>query len=642
MQNGRARQPAAKDLCLTVFVHSTRRFASLGALSMALSACGGGSSTGSAPVVPGASPSPQATTIGIIPGVQPTVQPSPGGSSTVDTAAYVCPTSLALPSSAVRPVANGEAVRRVARRPTVATEVTPATSRLIAVNSDARSSSVQKTVLAARESALGAARVRAYAFTHANIVTHVLAVPAAQADRIASRLRQTAGVGAVGFTGTRRYPSSVTQPFYPNDPYFTGFATTAAPAAGGTAPPATLRAAPLVESSGVPGQWDMHVMRLEYAFAYSRPNNGSGVTNGAALGSSAVKIALIDTGVDATHPELESKVVYTRCFITNANNVQSSSNFATDADGHGTDVAGIAGAATNNGLGFSAAGGNVALYGYRVFPTPDDNCAKSTSADAQCGTSTQDIASAIEDAVQNHVNIISLSLGGAGCVNGDDPDPAEGAAVADAIAANIIVVAAAGNGAGPPVEAPACDPGVIAVGATSLADGNANASAKTGGSATAPFEYVASYTDFGSPGAVVGSSSAWGIVAPGGDPTGSTDVDDLHWIENLWTSTPFMATASDTTFAGNCAGDYPTQSGTPDCRVLIAGTSMATPHVAGAAALIVAANPAYQSASRMKQLLCATADDIGDPNQGCGRLDVYRAMATAVGDPSPPAANPTP
>jgi hypothetical protein len=69
---------------------------------------------------------------------------------------------------------------------------------------------------------------------------------------------------------------------------------------------------------------------------------------------------------------------------------------------------------------------------------------------------------------------------------------------------------------------------------------------------------------------------------------------------------------------------------------------MATPHVAGAAALIIAVAPQFQSAALMKQLLCSTADDIGDSREGCGRLDVYRAMATALNDQVPPAPNPSP
>ena len=131
----------------------------------------------------------------------------------------------------------------------------------------------------------------------------------------------------------------------------------------------------------------------------------------------------------------------------------------------------------------------------------------------------------------------------------------------------------------------------------------------------------------------------WGIVAPGGDPNGNGDNDDLHWIENIWTSTPYQSSPTDTNFTGECTDDYPNSNGTTspvDCRTLIAGTSMATPHVAGAAALILSVNSAYQSPSAMKTLLCQTADDIGDPHEGCGRLNVYRAMATALGDPTPP------
>jgi subtilisin family serine protease len=77
-------------------------------------------------------------------------------------------------------------------------------------------------------------------------------------------------------------------------------------------------------------------------------------------------------------------------------------------------------------------------------------------------------------------------------------------------------------------------------------------------------------------------------------------------------------------------------SGAADCRTLIAGTSMSSPIVAGAAALILAVNSTYQDPVKMKTLLCTTADDIGDPNEGCGRLNVYRAMAKALGDPSLP------
>lgn len=119
-----------------------------------------------------------------------------------------------------------------------------------------------------------------------------------------------------------------------------------------------------------------------------------------------------------------------------------------------------------------------------------------SSTDQQCSIDANDIVSAIGDAVANRVNVISLSLGGGGCTNGVDQDQAEGNAIANAIAANIVVVAASGNDAKPgssaPVSAPACDTGVIAAGASALADGQPNGGGKTGGSAAAPIEYVAS------------------------------------------------------------------------------------------------------------------------------------------------------
>jgi len=457
---------------------------------------------------------------------------------------------------------------------------------------------------------IGGTNVGEFDYAKIGYATRLVRVTPADASAVESTLRATPGVVAVG-ESQRLSALSVNGPYLGNDPYFDGQSGVPAP---------------LYENSAVGGQWDMHVVQLEHAFDYSQLNNGSGITNAAALGSTNVKLAIIDTGEDVTHPELaKASIVRTECFITDPNsNAQSTGTYVTDEDGHGTDVTGIAEGNANNDYGFAGDAGNVSLMLYRVFPTPDDNCTNPNSTDPQCTATDTDIASAIDDAVNNGANVISMSLGGSSCVSGADPDPVEGEAIANAIASDVIVVAAAGNSGGSGVSAPGCDPGVIAVGASAYNDGAANGTGYSGSNT----EYVASYSQYGSVN-TLNSSASWGIVAPGGDPTGDTDQDYLHWIENIWTTTPL-----DSSYAGQC--DDPQFNEPGNCLTEIAGTSMATPHVAGAAALVLSVNSSYQSPTAMKELLCSTADNIYDPHQGCGRLNVYRAIATALGDPHPP------
>jgi subtilisin family serine protease len=480
----------------------------------------------------------------------------------------------------------------------------------------------------ARVASLGASKVREFDYPTTGIATRLLSVPPSAVTQAESTLRSTPGVVAVS-QSRRLAPLAVSNPYLGNDPYFLGYA------AGGAV-------APLYQTASTGGQWDMHIVKLEHAFGYSQPSNGSGITNVNALGSTTVKLAIIDTGEDVTHPELaKANIVHTECFITNvAGTAQSTGTFVTDGDGHGTDVTGLAVANANNGYGFVGDAGNVSLMLYRVFPTPDDNCIPGNAAgdtDPQCGAADTDIVSAINDAVANGANVISMSLGGNPCTSpGVDSDPIEGAAVASAIAHNVIVVAASGNSGGQGVTAPACDAGVIAVGASGYEDGQANG---TNSGTPVGSEYVTSYTQYGAVSAP-GSITSWGLVAPGGDPSAADDspnattTDYLHWIENIWTSTPYMSSPSDVNFEGNCAAstEYGEQG---NCRTLIAGTSMSTPHVAGAAALVLSVSSTYQSPAKMFQLLCSTADNINDPNQGCGRLNVDRAVGTAAGDLSP-------
>lgn len=575
---------------------------------------------------------------GVLPTPSPSPSPSPATSATPSftEANFTCPSSDSASSS-------GGSGTRVAQRvlPIRSGDRPQYASSLLAVKYASSFVRANASAIAARDSAAGVRPIGELNFDRLGSTVRIVGVDPNDVSSAANQLRAQSGVESVSRVGMR-YATAVSTPYLPNDPYFNGFQTTIAPSTGATAPPPTYHVTPYYESASVPGQWDMHAIGLEHAFAYSQSGNGSGITNANALGSSSVKIAIIDTGEDTTHPELAGKIVRQRCFITDENNHQSTSNFTTDPQGHGTDVTGIAAADIGNGLGFVGAGGNVSVMAYRVFPSPDTTCDnEGPNSDDSCGASTGDIAAAINDAVANGANVISMSLGGGSCTNGVDTDPTESAAVQNAISHNVIVVAASGNDGTGTVDAPGCGSGVIAVGATALDDGRATGRGAGVGTSTTPIEYVASYSNYGSPSSAFGSASAWGIVAPGGDPSGGSDADDLHWIENIWTSTPADASFSETgQIPQVCYGDYPSDSGTANCRIDIAGTSMATPHVAGAAALILSVNSSYQSPSAMKQLLCSTADDLdattNNGAEGCGRLNVYRAMAKALGDTSLP------
>lgn len=558
---------------------------------------------------------------------------------------FSCPSSTSARAfGSTQPAAGADATLRRPFKQKIQFNATGGALTTLAVNYDRSTAASSLSTIQSRESSAGASFVRSFDYPKLNFTQRLVTVPSATAAQAEATLRAQPGVQSVAVAGARRFRTAATAPYVTNDPYFVGFP--------GSVPSGAFYSTSYHEGNQTPGQWNMWDIGLPYAFAYSTAaDNNANIANASALGSSSIKIAIIDTGVDASHPELASKVVSQHCFITE-NGSTSTGSYAIDEDGHGTDVAGIAAAAGNNGLGFVGAGGNTTIMAYRVFPTPDDSCASGSSAD-QCGANTADIASAIDDAVANGANIISMSLGGDNCGTGQgyysngDSAPDEGAAVANAIAHNVIVVAASGNSGTQGVTAPGCDTGVIAVGATSLADGtptgtSAYTSSLAGGAtSTHLVEYVASYSQYGSPGANLRNASAWGIVAPGGDPADSESSgtpDDLHWIEDIWTSTPFGGQA-DVNFAGNCQPDLNSSTGS-DCRTLIAGTSMATPHVAGVAALILAvtggSSSPYQSPSAMKQLLCTTADDISDTHQGCGRVNAYTAMATVLHDPSPP------
>lgn len=302
--------------------------------------------------------------------------------------------------------------------------------------------------------------------------------------------------------------------------------------------------------------------------------------------STRVTIAVIDTGIDGSHPDLSAKLANTTSFSYNPNCATvpcaaTLNNPPTPACEHGTEVAGVAAASSNNGLDVAGMSWGAQLVSYKVFADADCNMNCTDKTLNGCLTNDPAIITAINlAALMNGTTsygrvIINMSLGGPGACAAADQD-----AITAAVSSGVVVVAAAGNGDGfggtGPIDSPGNCANVIPAGATDAADG------------------VAGFSSNGP------ELAANGLVAPG--------------------------VAVLTTHPGG------TESSA-------SGTSFASPMVAGAAALIVAAKPSYLP-PQVKTYLRAGADVLSGPSwnfQGAGRLNIYRSLYAAVNGTLPPA-----
>jgi flagellar hook assembly protein FlgD len=165
-------------------------------------------------------------------------------------------------------------------------------------------------------------------------------------------------------------------------------------------------------------------------------------------GAGDVRIAVVDSGVDVTHPDLAPK-------IAGAFNAVQPGTGVRDLVGHGTGVASVAAAATSNGEGIAGAGYDSSLLAVKV-------------ADRTGRIFTDDLAKGIVWAADSGADIINLSLGG------PTSDGLEKAAVEYAQRRGALVVAAAGNEGTSTRQFPGALAGVLAVGATT-ANGTARA-----------------------------------------------------------------------------------------------------------------------------------------------------------------------
>lgn len=162
------------------------------------------------------------------------------------------------------------------------------------------------------------------------------------------------------------------------------------------------------------------------------------------VGSSNVIVAVIDSGVTATHPDLAGKVLPGYDFINNDAD-------ATDDNGHGTAVAGLIGAATNNGIGMAGVSWNS-----MILPV------KALGADGNGSYSA--ISNAIIWAADRGARVINLSLGGTAASTTLQN------AVNYAWNRNCVVIAAAGNSGNDIPQYPGACNNVVAVSATNSSD----------------------------------------------------------------------------------------------------------------------------------------------------------------------------
>lgn len=266
-----------------------------------------------------------------------------------------------------------------------------------------------------------------------------------------------------------------------------------------------------------------------------------------------IKVCVIDTGIDYNHEDLQGNYKGGYNFINNTSDPK-------DDNGHGTHVAGTV-AAMDNDIGVIGVAPEAHIYSLKVL-------------DANGSGSYSNIVSAIDWAINNNMQVISMSFGGSGFSQAlkDICDKAYNS--------GILLIGAAGNsngdGSQDTVGYPAKFDSVVAIAATDSNDARAS---------------------FSSCGPEV-ELSAPGVNIPSTVPKSGTKYSDPSGYKQL------------------------------------SGTSMSTPHVSGTAALVLKAHPEMTNAD-VRKTLQDTTIDLGNQGRdiffGYGRIDAKAAV-----DQTPP------
>ncbi len=283
------------------------------------------------------------------------------------------------------------------------------------------------------------------------------------------------------------------------------------------------------------------------------------------------KVAVLDTGVDASHPDLQGAVAEWREFDRRGKMVPGSD--PRDSGEHGTHVAG------------TIAGGDVS--GCHIGVAPKADLYVGLVLDGEHGGTDAQVLAGMDWAIRRGVDVINMSLGG--LLLGPVVTDVYQAQLINALNAGVLVVAAIGNDGAQMTGSPGNDIFALAVGATDKTDSVAGFS----GGRTQVLEQ-SRYID-GKHLPIVYSKPD--ITAPGVD---------------VYSSAP--------------DGSWRTYS----------GTSMATPHVSGAAACLIGASEVIRNlqgrdrVSVLRDLLLGSAEHFGesgpDHRYGVGRLDLLSAL----------------
>lgn len=314
------------------------------------------------------------------------------------------------------------------------------------------------------------------------------------------------------------------------------------------------------------------------------------------IAASNLIVAVLDTGLDVTHPEFAGRVVAPQNMILDENPSGPETPVYEDVRdlvGHGTHVAGIIGAPGNNALGVAGVSWDVHLMPVKVLGANGgtdfqvlQGIAYALGEDLDQEGSERSSYLLTPGLDSKRVRVINMSLGAY--------DHARRPAYADAFSRaremGVVVVVSAGNH-GSEVTTPANTEHALAVSSTSAY--------QLGGHL---WEWFSSFSNRG---------ERIGLAAPGGQILSTLPTYD--YVDSEGRTLP---------------KDYGIAS----------GTSMASPYVAGVAALLIAQqDPTHESLSAdfhdaVKTHLYATSDDLGAPGKdlfyGYGRVNVWKALTT--------------